>query len=107
MVYNNHVGPLNVDGEEHQVQYWDTAGSEEHARLRPLSYPQTDVFLLCLSVVDDQQYFAECGCWTKDQVHTMAFAQEVQAICPGCPVVMCGTQTDLRYAQNCWSAYEM
>ena len=30
--------------------FWDTAGQEDHGRLRPLSYPQTDRFLLCYDV---------------------------------------------------------
>ena len=31
---------------------WDTAGQEEYNRLRPLAYPNCDVFLICFSVVD-------------------------------------------------------
>jgi GTPase SAR1 family protein len=31
---------------------WDTAGQEEYNRLRPLAYPNSDVFLIIFSVVD-------------------------------------------------------
>ena len=31
---------------------WDTAGQEEYNRLRPLAYPNCDVFLIAFSVVD-------------------------------------------------------
>ncbi len=32
-------------------------GQEDYDRLRPLSYPNTDVFLLCYSLVDESRYF--------------------------------------------------
>lgn len=39
-----------VDGVAVSLGLWDTAGQEDYDRLRPLSYPQTDVFLICFSV---------------------------------------------------------
>ena len=32
------------------------AGQEDYCRLRPLSYPQTDVFLVCFSVVSPASF---------------------------------------------------
>jgi small GTP-binding protein len=32
------------------LELWDTAGQEEYDRVRPLSYPNTDVFLVCFSI---------------------------------------------------------
>lgn len=38
------------DGKIVEFALWDTAGQEEYDRLRPLSYPETDVLLICFAV---------------------------------------------------------
>ena len=45
------VKSMTVDGEQIKLQIWDTAGQEDYDRLRPLSYPQTDVFLVAFSLI--------------------------------------------------------
>jgi len=45
-----------LDGKPISLGLWDTAGQEDYDRLRPLSYPQTDVFLLAFSVVNPASF---------------------------------------------------
>lgn len=39
-----------------QLALWDTAGQEDYERLRPLSYPGSDIFLVCFSVVNRESF---------------------------------------------------
>ena len=39
-----------VDGIGVKLTLWDTTGRDGYDRLRPLLYPQTDVFLICFSL---------------------------------------------------------
>lgn len=42
--------PLFVRPSQVELALWDTAGQEDYDRLRPLSYPDTDVILMCFSI---------------------------------------------------------
>jgi small GTP-binding protein len=39
-----------IDGKQIRLGLWDTAGQEDYDQLRPLSYPQADVILICFSL---------------------------------------------------------
>lgn len=54
--FDNYSASVMVDGEPISLGLWDTAGQEDYDRLRPLSYPQTDVFLICFSIGSPPSY---------------------------------------------------
>ena len=65
---------------------WDQAHREDSDRLRPLSYPQTDVFVLCFSVADRKTFDA---CFHKH-------LPQMVSVCPKTPIILCGMKSDLR-----------
>lgn len=81
---------LRIGDEPYTLGLFDTAGQEDYDRLRPLSYPQTDVFLVCFSVVSPASF---------ENVREKWFP-EVHHHCPGVPCLIVGTQLDLRPAKE-------
>ena len=45
-----------IDDVQYMLGLFDTAGQEDYDRLRPLAYPQTDVFLVCFSVISPDSF---------------------------------------------------
>jgi len=85
-VFDNFTTGVEVDGKLINFALWDTAGQEEYSRLRALSYPETDVFLLCFSVVSAASF---------DNIKTKWFP-EINHHCPGAKCILVGTKIDLR-----------
>ncbi|KAK3769161.1 hypothetical protein RRG08_014024 [Elysia crispata] len=85
-VFDNYAVNVMVDGKPFNIGLWDTAGQEDYDRLRPLSYPQTDVFLICYSVdnIDSLTNVKE------------KWIMELQHFCHDVPVMLVGCKTDLR-----------
>ncbi|XP_071101388.1 rho-related protein racA-like [Haliotis cracherodii] len=89
-VFDNYSYNVMVDGKPVNLGLWDTAGQEDYDRLRPLSYPQTDVFLVCFDVKNRDSFENIREKWYP----------EVQHHCPNTPKVIVGCKTDLRRGVN-------
>lgn len=68
-VFDNYSASVMIDGEPIKLGLWDTAGQAEYDRLRPLSYPQTEIFLCCFSVVSPDSFANVKQKWIPEILH--------------------------------------
>ncbi|ELR13186.1 cell division control protein 42, putative [Acanthamoeba castellanii str. Neff] len=108
-VFDNYETAVMIEGVCYNLNLWDTAGQEgtpshcppfpsamahrmmkllllEYDKLRHLSYPETDIFIACFSLVDSDSFHNITNRWVK----------ELREHCPGAPVLLVGTKLDLR-----------
>jgi len=85
-VFENYVSDIEVDGQQVELVLWDTAGQEDYDRLRPLSYPDTNVILACFSVS------------SPDSLENIAerWLPELKHFCPNIPIILVACKADLR-----------
>ena len=76
-----------INGEPYTLGLYDTGGGEDYHRLRPLSYPGTDVFLLLFSVAGGLELFTG--------IHNYWWP-ELKQYSPGVPIILVGSKIDLR-----------
>ena len=89
-VFDNYLTEIEVNGKLVELVLWDTAGQESFDRLRPLSYPDTDVILMCFSIDSPDSLENIPEKWTP----------EVRHFCPSVPIILVGNKKDLRNDEN-------
>lgn len=99
-VFDNTGVEVYMDGVHISLGLWDTAGNDNFQRIRPRSYQQADVVLVCYSVANPT---------SLANVHSK-WLPEVRENLPKVPVLVVATQTDLReagpYRGSCITAAE-
>ena len=83
--FDSYCQNLMYQGRPTSISFWDTAGQEDYDRLRPLSYPQTDAFLLCFSASSP----------TSLRNVTEKWIPELRRFCPNTPIILVANKTDL------------
>jgi small GTP-binding protein len=89
-VFENYVAEVDLDGRTVELALWDTAGQEDYDRLRPLSYPEADVILICFSVDTPGSFGNVIEKWVPEVLH----------YCHKTPFILVGCKVDLRDQQR-------
>ncbi|KAI1826852.1 ras-domain-containing protein [Xylaria intraflava] len=78
-------------GKTVELALWDTAGQEEYDRLRPLSYPETDLIFVCFAIDCPNSLDNVLDKWYPEVLH----------FCPYTPLILIGLKSDLRHKKTC------
>mmetsp|Transcript_2515 Transcript_2515/g.3328 ORF Transcript_2515/g.3328 Transcript_2515/m.3328 type:complete len:181 (+) Transcript_2515:51-593(+) len=85
-VYDNFAVHIMVDEQAVYLGVWDTVGCDDHDAIRPLHYPNTNVYLICFSVSNRKSFEQVSNKWLP----------EVKRYGTNAPVVLAGLKRDLR-----------
>ncbi|XP_048677946.1 rho-related GTP-binding protein RhoF isoform X1 [Lepidochelys kempii] len=85
-VFEKYTTSITVGNKEVILNLYDTAGQEDYDRLRPLSYQNTNMVLICYDVMNPTSY---------DNV-LIKWYPEISHFCRGVPLILIGCKTDLR-----------
>ena len=77
-----------VNGKDYCLTLWDTGGQESYEQLRPLSYKNASVIVICYDISRYASFENVTEIWLPETKH----------FCPGLPVVLVACKSDLRHS---------
>ena len=86
IVFQDYSSNIFFEDELYTISLWDTSSKDQHKILRPLCYPQTDIFLICFSLVNPE---------TLENIEKN-WLPEIKKDYLNCPLILVGTKLDLR-----------
>ncbi|KAJ5074453.1 hypothetical protein M0811_01084 [Anaeramoeba ignava] len=89
-VFDGYAASIKYKENYYVLGLWDTSGNEEYDRLRPLSYSETSVFLLCFSLISISSF----------ENIKAKYLPEINHHTPNVPFILVGTKLDLRDDQD-------
>lgn len=85
-VFDNYNSIITKDDMKVCLLLIDTAGQEDYDRLRPMSYPDTHVFIVCYSVDNINSFHNVSTKWVP----------EIHEHCPEVPFILVALKVDMR-----------
>ncbi|KAJ8308918.1 hypothetical protein KUTeg_013792 [Tegillarca granosa] len=86
-VFENYAGNVSVAGEKYTIGIFDSAGQHDFANLRAFTYRDSEVFILCFSVIDRESFNSIKSFWLPEIKQFMSRKK---------PIILVGTQSDTR-----------
>lgn len=85
-IFDNFSKEFEYENHKFNIDFWDTGGNEACCKLRPLCYPNTDIFVICFSLVS----------YTELEDVEQFWVPEIQKYCPKTPYILLGIKSDIR-----------
>eukprot|EP01103_Thecamoeba_quadrilineata_P014602 TRINITY_DN4396_c0_g1_i1.p1 TRINITY_DN4396_c0_g1~~TRINITY_DN4396_c0_g1_i1.p1 ORF type:complete len:187 (+),score=22.32 TRINITY_DN4396_c0_g1_i1:50-610(+) len=85
-IFENYVVNFKTGNNMTELDLWDTGGTSEYSRLRPIAYANANVLVICFVVVNPISYENVTSKWYPEVMH---YLSEV-------PIILVGTKVDLR-----------
>ncbi|CAL5984749.1 Rac/Rho-like_protein [Hexamita inflata] len=90
-VFDNYNLEYTIDNQKVICIFWNTACAEDYDRIRPLSYPNTNVFVLCYALNNPESLQNIYSKWLPEiKAHTQV----------DIPFIILGMKSDLEYSHE-------
>lgn len=95
-IFDTFTTDVSTMKDSYKINIWDTSGQEEYDSLRPLSYPKTDIYIICFSRSDPSSFHNITNKWlpelyTISSLHESHFYIKTNRL----PVFIVSTKSDL------------